>query len=56
MLKTSSQQAGALLATGVNNSKVIGSSGRNNEKSAKSDFIKPVRKAEESSFLTFNTR
>ena len=52
MLKTSLQPAGTLLATAVNDSKVVGRSGGNEEKSAKSDFIKPVRRVEESIFLT----
>ena len=56
MLKISPQLAGALLTTGIDNSKVVETSGRNNEKLAKSDFTKPVRRAEESSFLTPNTR
>ena len=56
MLKTNPQPAGALPATGVDDSKVIGSSSKNEEKSAKSDFIKLVRKAEELSFLTPNTK
>ena len=42
MLKTSPQPAAALPATAVDNSEVIESSGRNEEKSAKSDFTKPV--------------
>ena len=56
MLKTSLQLAGALPATGVNNSEVVRSSGRNQGKSAKSDFTKPVCRAEEPSFLTSDTR
>ena len=56
MLKTSLQLAGALPATTVDNSKVIRSSGGNKGKSAKSDFIKPVRRAEEPSFLTPDAR
>ena len=56
ILKTSSQPAGALPATTVDDSKVVRSSGRNDGKSAKSDFSKLVRKAEESSFLTSDTR
>ena len=43
---------GALPATGIDNSKIVGSSGRNDKKSAKSDFIKPMCKAEEPIFLT----
>ena len=56
ILKTSLQLANALLATGLDNIEVVGSSGRNDRKSAKSDFTKPVRKVEESSFLTPDTR
>ena len=56
ILKTSSQPASAPLATGVNNSEVINYSGRNEGKSTKSDFTKPVRKVEKPSFLTPNTR
>ena len=50
------QPVGALLATTINNSKVIGSSSENEEKLAKSDFIKPVHGVEEPSFLTPNAR
>ena len=56
MLKTSPQSAGTLPATAVDNSEVIGSSGGNEGKSAKSDFIKPVRRAEKPSFLTLDAR
>ena len=56
MLKTSLQPAGALLATAVDDSEVVGSSGRNEGKLVKSDFTKPVRKAEEPSFLTPDAR
>ena len=56
MLKTSPQPAGTLPATAVNDSKVVGSSDRNERKSAKSDFTKPVRGAEEPSFLTPDAR
>ena len=56
MLKTSPQPAGALPATAVDDSEVVGSSGGNEGKSAKSDFTKPVRRVEEPSFLTPNTR
>ena len=56
MLKTSLQPAGALLATAVDDSEVIRSSGGNEGKSAKSDFTKPMRRAEESSFLTPDAR
>ena len=56
MLKTSPQLAGALLATAVDDSKVVGSSGGNEEKSAKSDFTRLVHGAEEPSFLTLDAR
>ena len=46
MLKTSPKLAGTLPATSVDDSKVVGSSDGNNEKLAKSDFTKPVRRAE----------
>ena len=56
MLKTSPQPAGALPATAVDDSEVVGSSGGNEGKSAKSDFTKPVRRAEKPSFLTPDAR
>ena len=56
MLKTSPQPAGALLATVVDDSEVVGSSGGNEGKLAKSDFTKPVRRVEELSFLTPDAR
>ena len=56
MLKTSPQPAVALAATAVDDSEVVGSSGRNEGKSAKSDFTKPMRGAEELSFLTPDAR
>ena len=56
ILKTSPQPADALPATGVDDSEVIRSSGRNEEKLAKSDFTKPVRRVEEPSFLTPDAR
>ena len=56
MLKTSPQLAGTLLAIGIDDSKVVGSSGKNNKNSAKSDFIKSVRKVEKLSFPTPNAR
>ena len=56
MLKTSPQPADTLSATGVDDRKVVRSSGRNKGKLAKSDFTKPVRRAEEPSFLTPNIR
>ena len=56
MLKVSSQLAGALLATGIDNSEVISNSGKNNRKSIKSDLTKPVYRVEEPSFLIFNIK
>ena len=56
ILKTSYKPADALLATGVDNGKVVGSCGRKDRKLAKSDFTKPVYRAEELSFLTSNAR
>ena len=56
MLKTSPQLAGALPITGVDNSKVVDSSGKNDKKLAKSDFMKPVRRMEKPSFLTSDAR
>ena len=56
ILKTNSHLPVALPATGINDSEVIGSSVRNDEKSTKSDFTKPMRRVEESSFLTLNAR
>ena len=56
MLKMNSELADALPATAIDNSKVIGSSGGNEGKLAKSDFTKSVRRAEEPSFLTPNAR
>ena len=56
MLKISPQLAGTVLATDVDNSKVVGSSSRNNRKSAKSGFTKLVYGVEELSFLTPNAR
>ena len=56
ILKMSAQPASTLPATGINDSKVVGSSGGNDRKSAKSDFTKPVRRAKKPSFLTFNSR
>ena len=55
-MKTSPQPAVALPATAVDDSEVVGSSRENEGKSAKSDFIKPVRGAEEPSFLTPEAR
>ena len=45
-----------LSATGVDNSKIVDSSGGKNRKLDNSDFTKPMRRAEEPSFLTPNTR
>ena len=56
MLKTIPQPSGALSATSINNSKVVGNSGENDRKSAKSDFTKPVRRAEEPGSLTSDAR
>ena len=56
MLKTTSQLAGTLPATGVKNSKVVGCNGRNDRKSAKSDFTKPMHRVEKPSFLTPNAK
>ena len=56
ILKTSPLLAVALPATAVDNSEVIGSSDANERKSAKSDFIKPMHRAEEPSFLTPDAR
>ena len=55
MLKTSTQLASALLATSVDNSKVVGSSARNDKKSAKSNFTKLVCRVEEFDFLSSDT-
>ena len=54
MLKTNPQPNDALPATGID--EVVRNSSRNDRKSAKSDFLKPVRKVEEPSFLTPNAR
>ena len=56
MLKASPQSVGALSATNIDNSKVIGSSSRNNKKSAKYNFTKPMHRVEESSFLILDAR
>ena len=56
MLKTNPQPASDLRATNINNSEVIESSGKNERKSAKFDFTKPVRREKEPSFLTPDTR
>ena len=52
----SPQPAITQLTTSIDNSKVIGSSSRNDGKSAKSNFTKPVRRTEEPSFLTPDAR
>ena len=56
MLKMSLQSAGTLPVTVVDDSEIVRSSGRNKRKSAKSNFTKPMRGAEEPSFLTLNAR
>ena len=56
MLKMSPQLAGTLPATSVDDSKVIGNNGGNKRKLAKSNFTKPVYRAEEPSLLTPNAR
>ena len=56
MLKTSPEPAGTLPVTIVDDSEVIWSSGGNERKSAKSDFTKRVRRAEEPRFLTPDAR
>ena len=56
MLKIGLQPVGALLATSIDDSKVVGSSGRNDRKLAKSDFTKPMQRAKELSFLTLDAR
>ena len=56
LLKVCPLLASALLATDVDNNKVVDSSGKNDKKSAKFDFIKPVHKVKKPSFLTPNTR
>ena len=52
MLKISPQPADALSATSIDNSEVVRNSSKNEGKLAKSDFTKPMRRVEESSFLT----
>ena len=56
MLKMSRQLAGTLPVTSVNDSKVVRSSDRNDKKLAKSNFTKPVHRAEEPSFFAPNAR
>ena len=56
ILKMSPQPAGTLPATAVDDIKVVGSSGGNKGKLAKSDFTKPMRGVEEPSFLTLDAR
>ena len=56
MLKASLKPVGALPATEIDNSNFVGSSSKNDRKSAKSNFSKPMHKVKKSSFLTPNTR
>ena len=56
MLKMSLLPASALPAIAVDDSEVVGSSNGNEKKLAKSDFTKPMRKAEKLSFLILNAR
>ena len=56
MLNISPQPAGTLPAIGIDNSKIVGNSGGNEGKLTKSDFIKPMHRVEELSFLTSNAR
>ena len=56
MLKTSPMPGSALPDTGVDNSKLVESSGGNVGKLAKSDFINLIRRVEKPSFLTPNAR
>ena len=56
MFKTSFQLDGTLPATGIDNSKVVGISDGNDRKLAKSDFTKPLCRAEDPSFLTSDIR
>ena len=56
ILKISFQPTGALPTTGVDNSKVVSSSDKNNRKLSKSDFIKPMHGVEEPSFLILDAR
>ena len=55
-MKISSKPAGTLLSISIDNSEIVDSGIKNNEKSAKSDFTKTICKTEEFSFLTLNTR
>ena len=50
------QPTGALPDTGVDNNEIVSSNGRNNEKSPKSDFTKPMHKAEKSNFLSLDAK
>lgn len=50
------QLTGALPSIGVNTRKIYSNSGKNDEKFAKSDFIKPMQKLEELSFITPNAK
>ena len=56
MLKISPKPAGALPATGIDNSEVVGSSSRNDRKLAKSNSTKPMHRAEKPSFPTPDAR
>ena len=56
MLKTSLYPASALLATGVDDSKVVRTNDENDRKLVKSDFTKPICRAKDSSFLTPDAR
>ena len=56
ILKIRLQLTSALPVTGIDKSKIVGSSSENDEKSTESDFTKPLQRAEELSFLTLNTR
>ena len=55
-MQTSPQLASGLPATSIENSEIIGSGSRNDEKLAKSNFTKPIHEVEEPSFLTSNDR
>ena len=56
MLKMSLQLAGPLSATGIDDNEIVGNDSGNNRESAKSDFTKPISRAEESSFLALDAR
>ena len=55
-MKTNPQQTGALLATGVDNSEVVGNTEGNNGKLAKFIFTKPKCGVEEPSSIISNAR